>query len=109
MSDNTGLPQNVSPPINQAGLFGIDWYLFFKGLVYPQAEATITVSASPYSYKATSKGNMLVKGGTVSVISVTRNSAYTTGLTAGFIPLSTGDTLTATYSGSLPTLVWFPS
>jgi hypothetical protein len=73
----------------------------------PNIESGVKVGTSPATFQATNNGTMLVKGGTVSAISITRNAAHDLGMTSGLIPLSIGDILTVTYSG-LPTLTWFP-
>ena len=72
-------------------------------------EAGVTVGASPFVFQANVPGHLLVQGGTVSVITIMRDgaTAYTTGLTVGFIPLSKLDQATVTYS-VLPTLTFFP-
>lgn len=88
------------------------WRLFFtdvwKGK--PQGSiASVTVTASPFTYQAASKGFMVVQGGTVSLIQFTRDGVtnVTTGQTSGCIPLCQGDSVIVTYS-ILPTLTWVP-
>ena len=104
-----GLP-TYDQPITTKGQTTPVWYRFFNALWGGQPlgnEQTIAVGASPFSYLALSKGSMLVKGGTVSAITITRSATTLTGLTAGFIPLANGDTITVTYA-ALPAMVWYP-
>lgn len=70
---------------------------------------SITVGASPFTYQATSKGFMIVQGGTVSLIQFTRDGVnnFTTGLTTGIVPLSLNDSIIVTWSGK-PTMTWVP-
>lgn len=86
------------------------WYRFFSALYQGQpssAESGITVGISPFSYVAPTAGNMLITGGTVSAIQITRSFTTLTNLTSGLFPLSKGDTLTVTFAG-LPTMTWYP-
>lgn len=73
------------------------------------AESVVTVGASPFVYTASFAGNVLVTGGTVSVIEIARAGAfYTVGQTQGFVPVARLDRVRVTYSG-LPTILFFPS
>lgn len=78
------------------------------GLQLPSynAPAAITVGASVFSYKATDNGNVFVTGGTVTLIEYGRGGVFTTtGLTAGIVPVSKGDTVRVTYA-VLPTMTF---
>jgi len=106
-------------PIAQGTPAGIkvqkDWYTWFfnvynaitQGLPLPESD--ITVTASPFSYTAIARSQVIVSGGTVSAIELSRNGTdfYSTGQTAGTFQLDGGDLLRVTYSG-LPTLTLFP-
>lgn len=86
------------------------WYRFFQGLFNgtpPGIEATVTLGATPYTYTAPSGGFLLVRGGTVTAIQLTRSLTTLTGLTSGLFPLSQGDQLTITYT-VLPTVIFYP-
>lgn len=107
MSNLYGIPKISSKLVDDAGNCAKDWFLFFASLVNPQPEQTITVGTSPFTYKATQGGMALITGGTVSLIQLIRSHTYTTGLTSGFIPMSTGDQITITHTGA-PTMVFFP-
>lgn len=78
------------------------------GLQLPSfnAPASITVGASVFSYKAAASGNVIVTGGTVTLIEYGRGGVFTTcGITAGIVPVSAGDTVRVTYA-VLPTMTF---
>lgn len=110
MSINYTVPMMEAPVTDQRGIVTQSWWEFFKS-VSPSAdsgsESVITVGVSPFSYTTPDDGFVLVQGGTVSAISITRKSAYATGLTAGMFPVGRGDILIVTYTGS-PNMVMFP-
>lgn len=72
------------------------------------AEITVAVGGSPFAYTAPSAGYIIIRGGTVSAVQVTRTVTTLTGQTAGIFPVSQGDVLTVTYSG-LPAMVFVPN
>lgn len=77
----------------------------------PQAQpvAAVTVGASPFTFAAPFTGNLLIVGGTVSSIALSRQGTSTpTGLIAGFIPVSRRDQVVITYSGT-PTVTFLPT
>lgn len=105
------LPSNQTPPIDiKTGVWKPSWYAFFAGLVAaaPPIKALV-VGASPFTYTAVHIGALLVVGGTVTSIVLTRaRVTLTTGLTAGFIPMSQGDQAVVTYT-VLPTMWYIPN
>ena len=72
------------------------------------AEIHVLVGGSPFSFTAPSGGYMIIRGGTVSAVELTRTVTTLTGQTGGFFPLSQGDVLKVTYSG-LPVMVFVPN
>jgi hypothetical protein len=73
------------------------------------AVVVVTPGASPYAYTATSAGTLVIAGGTVSAVTITRGAATAVTLpTAGPITVAVGDIVTITYS-SLPTVTFLPS
>lgn len=77
----------------------------------PQAQPTVSVTlgASPATYTASAPGQVFSSGGTVSSIALVRQGlSLTTGLTAGFIPVSRGDQVIFTYSAA-PTIHFLPN
>ena len=94
---------------------GKDWFRFFANLFTSttsgNSDPIVTLTgASPYSYQAMQRGQVIVSGGTVSTIELTRDGKtfYTTGLTAGVFPLSANDLIRITFSVSPTTRVFMP-
>ena len=88
------------------------WYTFWLGLLQGQpvgAPIAIVPGVSPFSYVAPLGGTVILTGGTVSKIEVSRDGVkfYSTGQTSGMFPLSMGDTLRVTYS-VVPTMTFVP-
>jgi hypothetical protein len=102
------MPKPIAKPIRPDGTFTNDIWRYLNGLSSaPAQEQTITLGPSPATFQATANGSILVSGGTVSLIALTRNSQYNLGVTSGYIPMSIGDIVMITYSGA-PTCTWFP-
>lgn len=77
----------------------------------PQAQPakSVTVGASPFTYIASFDGTLSVTAGTVSGISIIRQSAtVATGMTSGLVPLRRGDQVQITYT-AVPTVVFLPA
>lgn len=73
-----------------------------------QPAVAITPTGSPFSYTAAFDGTVIVTGGTVSAISLTRQgTSVATGITTGLFPLSRLDLLQVTYSGA-PVMTFLP-
>lgn len=114
---NQGQQYNQIPQYNNAitagGKFVQVWYRFFNGLLTGLPPADVSVvgpTPSPFHYGASQRGFMVVQGGTVQMISITRGaqgSPVNTGVTQGPIPLSSGDTLTVVYTAR-PNMTFFP-
>lgn len=91
-----------------------DWYLFFVSVYnavtqgLPQSEVALTVGASPFTYQALIKGQVIISGGTVSAIAISRDGVtfYSTGQTAGTFQLCTGDRIRVTHTGA-PSMTFF--
>ena len=88
------------------------WYTFWLGLLQGQPTwnvIAIVPGVSPFSYVATTGGSVIVQGGTVSKIEVSRDGVtfYDTGQTSGMFGLSQGDTLRTTWA-LVPTMTFFP-
>lgn len=101
-------------PINGAGPMQKDWYLFFVSVYnavtqgLPQPEEALTVGASPFTYQAVIRGQVLISGGTVSAIAFSRGQTfYSTGQTTGLFQLDFGDRIRVTYTVA-PTMVFIP-
>lgn len=99
-------------PLATKGATTRDWYSFFAGLLSGQATglpSPVTAGTSPYTYKAAQGGTLIVQGGTVSMVSFSRDGVtnFNTGQTQGMFPLSQGDVLIITYSGT-PNFTFVP-
>lgn len=101
-------PKPIAKPLKPDGTFTQETLRYLSGLLAaPSDEIAITLGPTPATFQATAKGSVLVYGGTVSAISLTRNGVYNLGVVSGYFPLSIGDILTITYSAA-PTCYWFP-
>lgn len=99
-------------PLIERSQTASSYYRFFTDLdigTPPAAEATIVITASPFTYVAPRGGSVIVSGGTVSQIQFarTKGAPYVTGQTAGMFSVGFGDMLIVTYSG-VPTMTFVP-
>lgn len=104
----TTVPRPDSPVLRESALsrFTSEWTNFFtQFLAEPAAIEAVTVGASPFSWTAPTGGGVLVvEGGSVSDLDLTRGaSTIDLGITAGPIPVATGDIIIITYA-VLPTV-----
>lgn len=103
-------PSVLTPIVDKDGRVTPSWQSFFASLVsVPSAIEAIAVGASPFDYAASFPGTVLIVGGTVSAVALTRGrvSINPTGLIAGFFPVGLQDVLTVTWSG-LPAMYFIP-
>lgn len=71
---------------------------------------TITVGSSPFAYTSAADGVLVINGGTVSLVTYTRNGiAVTLGIVGGTIPVFKGDVVTVTWAISAPTMTLIQS
>lgn len=109
MTKYRGLP-TYKTPLEQGNNLTATWYRWMNDTdigTPPSAEAAMVVGASPFVFQAPKKGALIVSGGTVSDVSITRVGTYSTGQTQGMFPVSLADTLTVTYSAP-PTVTFIP-
>ncbi len=108
---------NRMPTVNESlttkGATTRGWFSFWAGLFSGQATGPasgITVKSSPFSYVAPSGGSVIIQGGTTTQIQFSRDGVnfFVTGVTAGMLPVSQGDTLVVTYSVGPPTMTFVP-
>lgn len=91
--------------------FAQAWYNFFALLTaQPGPIVSVSATASPFVYTASSNGVLAISGGTVSSISFARArvSGVDVGFTSGLVPMAQGDSVTITYSAA-PALSFVPS
>jgi hypothetical protein len=88
------------------------WYRWFQDTdmgTPPSSELPVNVGASPFIYSATMKGSVIVQGGAVSSIQISRSGTFhTTGVTQGLLNMAANDQLKIVFT-SPPTLVFLPS
>lgn len=101
MADQLVQPPFVVPLSDEYGHASTAWLQFFASLVAPPpliAEVDMS-SGSPYSFIASRPGHLLIQGGTVSAITLTRGRD-TVALTAiaGFIPVGQADIIETTFA-----------
>ena len=96
----TGFPSERAPIVDDSGQLTPAWHRFFASLVQgAQAAKPQTVGPSPYPFTAPAAGSLVVSGGTVSAIALTRGRVTVDlGAVSGHFPASTGDKFTLTYS-----------
>ncbi len=103
------VPSSQQPLVDKGGRITPVWQRFFNAIVSSAAPiAPVTVGASPFSYRAGAGGTLVVTGGTVSSIALTRNLTTVSLPTSGTFLMANGDTVAITYSG-LPTVTFIPT
>ena len=105
-------PPSANTPIAdlESGMTSAPWYRFFTSLnSKPGKMAQITVGASPFKYTVPSKGVVVISGGTVSLVQLTRaTTTIPIGAVSGVVPVGAGDILTVTYS-AIPAMSFLPN
>ena len=103
------LPSAQAPIADASGRITPAWHRALDGLlVGPQPAQAKTVPASPYTVTASARGSLIVSGGTVSSITLTRGRVTVNlGVVAGMFPASLGDAFVITYTVA-PTVTFLP-
>lgn len=105
-----GLPDPNVALVNEAKILTPPWYIGLVRLAQLTAErpiAPVSLGASPYTFTATTIGDLLVAGGTVSAVTLGRGGVSVACPTSGFIPMAAEDSVIITYS-VLPTVTFVP-
>lgn len=104
------LPSGASAALSKTGAFDTPWYRFFSSLIGPAPSASVlTASGSPFTFTASQRGNLLIKGGTISAVALIRGRVSIAFPTSAYlIPMSQGDGASVTYTGS-PAFTYIPS
>jgi hypothetical protein len=88
------------------------WYRWFQNVdigIPPSNELPITLGASPFIYSPKMKGGIIVSGGTVSDVQISRSGKfYSTGATGGLFHVAANDQLKVVYSVA-PSMVFLPT
>lgn len=106
------VPNYATQMLTQGGDTHQSWYRFFSGLVQgspPTATTDITVTASPFVWRATYFGYVVANGGTITSVTLQRDpsQAQINLPLTGTYHASKDDILTFTYS-ALPVLTFIP-
>lgn len=113
MSDatpNFGIPDRQQPFVDKQGMLTEGWARFLVRLQQLTAERPImpvSPGPSPYTFEATTIGDLLIKDGTVSLVVLTRGSVSVSCPASGFVPMAALDTVTITYSVA-PSVTFVP-
>lgn len=101
MTPSFGIPDRQQPFVNpRDGMLTEGWARFLVRLQQLTAErpiAGIPPGPSPFTFEATTIGDLLVAGGTVSGVLLTRG-ADSVSCPPGWVPMAALDTVTITYS-----------
>ena len=102
------------PMVDEKGFISRSWYQFLvflwnntqRGAVTPHEE---TPGASPWTYTMDITGELLIFGGSVQQITLSRDGAnfYDVGLTSGPVSAVLGDQIKITYT-AVPRVIHFP-
>lgn len=90
-------------PVMRGDATAREWVLFFYSLVRKSKDApdAITVTASPFVYQAPRDGLVIINGGSISAVSLSRGSwVQQMGANANPVPVRNGDILLVTYSSA---------
>lgn len=111
-SPTFGLPSPQLPATDpKTGMLANIWYQFFARAVQLTPERplqTLAVGPSPFVYTAYTIGHLLVNGGSVAGINLTRDGVSVACPTTGFIPMAANDIVTIAYL-SAPLVTFVPS
>lgn len=104
---------NFPVPLQAGSVTSKEWYFYWAGLfkgLPPGNVVPITLTGSPYTFSAPSKGFVLISGGTVSQVEFSRDGVtyYATGQTSGQFTLSAQDYIRITYTVA-PTSTFVPT
>lgn len=105
-----GLPDPSIAFVDDEKTITPEWYQLLVRLAQLSAEraiAAVSPGASPFTYTATTIGDLLVRSGTVSAVTLVRGNVSVVCPTSGFIPMAANDSVIITYS-VLPTVTFVP-
>lgn len=109
------MPSPIVPSSQQpiadpsTGMVTTFWQRFFNALVSaPGPIVSVTVDPSPFMYTAGAPGTLVISGGTISAVDLSRNTASISLGTSRSISMANGDGVTITYS-VMPTVSFIPA
>jgi hypothetical protein len=113
------LPNKILPPdnalVDNRGVIATNWWRFLLNVsnqamgTNQTVPATVTIGASPYIFTTPAQGALLVSGGPVTLIELSKDGVtwYPLGVTQGQIQMVPNDHVRITYMNA-PTLTFFP-
>lgn len=112
MSGQLNTEPTYEEPLTKKGFTTRGWYTFWTGLRIGQPTgfpSAVALPVSPASLKAPGGGTFIIQGGSVSLVSFTRDGVtnFNTGQTQGMFPVSLGDVLIINYTGT-PAITFVP-
>ena len=120
MTQTLSPPPSISQPIALAnGLIAREWYRWLY-LLGQQAfigggagnggsDVPIAVNASPFVYAPTQAGTVLLSGGGITALELSRTGIWREiGSFRAPIPMSVGDSLRVSWTQVAPTMIFFP-
>lgn len=104
------LPNIVQQFVNSGRQIISPWIQYLQQFtIAPPAFMDVTLTGSPFDYTSAEPGNLYIRGGTVSGITLTRGAdTIILPATSSLIPVAIEDTVRITYS-VLPTIKFIPS
>lgn len=106
-----GLPDFGLAAVDKDGKFTAVWQRALTRLAQLTAARkflAVSPGASPFTFTATTIGNLLIGGGAVSAVSLVRGAQSVACPSSGFIPMAAKDSVVVTYT-VVPTLNFIPS
>ena len=101
------VPSSGQTIADKAGFVTPTWQRFFNALVSaPAAISAVTPTGSPFSFTAGQSGMLVITGGTVSGVTLTRNTSTIT-VPTGAIAMANRDVAEITYAVA-PTINFVP-
>lgn len=105
-----GLPDPNVAIVTDDKILTQPWYIGLIRLAQLSAEraiAPVSLGVSPFTYTATTIGDLLIRSGTVSAVTLVRGAVSVVCPTSGFIPMAAEDKVVITYS-VLPIVTFVP-
>lgn len=104
------LPNKMAPFVSALKRIVAPWDSYLQQFTQaPPNFAAVTVGISPFDYTAREPGNIIITGGTVTGVALTRGTtSILLGATTKIVPVAINDVVTVVYS-VLPTIRFVPS
>jgi len=83
------------------------WRYLWSFASNPVGENAVNLGVTPTTYTATRNGTLLISGGTILTLPLTRVSTYNLPITTALLPMSIGDVVTIGFT-SPPSVIFYP-